>query len=184
MRYWVVRPRRVWVSAEAPMIATLSGENRGFRSGIGSAQAEATGDDAAQDFAGAALDRQFGGDQGGVAQRLLEPVVVAVGRRVAGWRREQAHLVGQGLLEIGAQILDDRSFDRGSLAGLQHAGDGERHAAQGGEVVDLTPDAFGQALARLLARPADQLDERRKSLDPPVGAAPLIGELVGCLLPG
>src|SRR6266853_4168086 len=72
-------PRRVWVSAEAPMIATLSGENRGFRSGIGSAQPEAAGDDAAQHFAGAALDRQFGGDQGGVAQGLLEPVVVAVG---------------------------------------------------------------------------------------------------------
>src|ERR1700737_4243355 len=70
-------------------------------------QAEAAGDYAAQHFSRAALDGQFGRDQGGVAQRFLEPIVVAVRLRVAGLRREQAHLVREGLLEISAQILDD-----------------------------------------------------------------------------
>src|SRR5258705_2915036 len=90
IKNWVVRPRRVWVSAEAPTIATLSGEKRGCRSGIGSAQAEAAGDDAAQDFAGAALYRQLGRDQGGVAQGFFETIVVAVRQRVASLRRQQA----------------------------------------------------------------------------------------------
>ena len=85
-------------------------------------QPEAAGDDAAQDFASATLDRQFGRDQGRVAQCLFEPLVVAVGLGITGLRRQQPHLVRQCLLEIGAEILDHRGFDRRRFAGLQHAG--------------------------------------------------------------
>src|SRR5205085_2919988 len=45
-------------------------------------QPQPAGDDAAQDLAGAALDRQLGGDQRRLAQRFLEAVVVALWRRI------------------------------------------------------------------------------------------------------
>ena len=43
---------------------------------------------------------------------------------------------------------------------------------------------FGEPLARLGAGAAHQLDQRRKGFEPAVGAAALVGEFVGGLLPG
>src|SRR5579862_9185576 len=100
-----------------PMALPLYGRLPATRSAASTArrflaQAQAARDDAAKDFAGATLDRQLGGDQRRHAQRFLEAVVVAVGRRIAGRRRQEAHLVGQRLFPVGAEILDDGGLDR------------------------------------------------------------------------
>ena len=49
---------------------------------------------------------------------------------------------------------------------------------------DFAADAFGKALARLLARPPHQLDQGGKGLDPTVGTTALLGEFVSRLFPG
>src|SRR3954454_741363 len=69
-------------------------------------QPEAAGDDAAQDFAGAALDRDLGRDQRGVPQCFFETVIVAVRVGIAAHGSHQPYLVRQGLLPIGPEILD------------------------------------------------------------------------------
>src|SRR5712691_5536922 len=83
-----------------------------------SAQAEAAGNDAAQDLRGAALNGELGSDHGGERNLLLQRR--AIGRLGLEEGGELAHARGQFLLPHGAQILDDRALDHRLLAGLQH----------------------------------------------------------------
>ena len=48
----------------------------------------------------------------------------------------------------------------------------------------LAADALGQPLARLGAGAAHQLDQHLEGFEPAVGAAALVGQFVGRLLPG
>src|SRR5215204_5618635 len=76
-----MRPRRPFVSDDAPMMATERGHSSFAISGTSyvsgkpgwrSAQAETAGDDAAQDFGGAALDGELGSDRDGEGELFLQ----------------------------------------------------------------------------------------------------------------
>src|SRR3954447_6791701 len=107
------RPARSWRSKASPDAGPGGPWSECWRL----SQAETAGDNAAQDFAGAALDRDFWRDQRCVAQRFLEAIVVAVGCRIAGRRGHQAGPVRQSLLPVRAEILDGGGLDPRGFSG-------------------------------------------------------------------
>ena len=88
------------------------------------------------------------------------------------------------LLPDRADVLDDGRFHHRLLAGVQHAGDRDRHAPHGVELRHQPADAFGAARIRIGADRADQLGQHVIGLEEALGAGTLIGELARRLLPG
>ena len=109
-------------------------------------------------------------------------------RAVADLRREEggefAHAVRQLLLPDGAEVLHDRAFHHRLLAGLQHAGDRDRHAPQRVQLRDQPAEPFGAAQIGLGAERADQLDQHIEGFEETLRPAALVGEFAGRLLPG
>ena len=122
----------------------------------------AAGDDAAQDLAGAALDRQLGGDQRGVAQRLLEAVVVAVGRRVAGGGANRRTLSGKACSQLVPRSLTTAASTAGVLPACSMPATDNDMRLQRRQMRDLAADALGEPLARLGAGDAHQFDQAGK----------------------
>src|SRR4051812_47639746 len=114
-----MRPRRPWVSDEAPITATerghssfpISGTDWSLRNGAGarSTQAEAAGNDAAQDLRGAALDGELGSDRGGKGKLVLQ--ARAVGHLGLEEHGQLAHPARQLAFPHCPQVLDDRALD-------------------------------------------------------------------------
>src|SRR5256884_6015853 len=145
-----------------------------------SSQPEPARDDAAQDLARATTERERRRVLDEVADRL-RGVTARRKRRLDA--RERVDDLGDLLLERRAHVLDHRGLEVRIVAGLEHAGDGERHLAQRHEVRDQPADDGGGTLARVLPDLADQLDEQHQPRQYPLGPAPLEGELRRHLLP-
>src|SRR5690242_17313625 len=86
-----------------------------------SAQAEPARDDAAENFGGAALDRQFWRGLDRKRQLLFQRL--AISRVLLDKSSELAHTVRQLLFPDGANVLDDGGLHDRLFAGLQHARD-------------------------------------------------------------
>ena len=85
------------------------------------------------------------------------------------------------LLPDRADVLDDGRLDHRLLAGMQHAGDRDRHAPHGVELRDQPADAFGAARIRMGTDRADQLGQHVIGFEETLGTRTLIGELdVAC----
>src|SRR5437773_8909317 len=147
---------------------------------VASSQPEPARDDAAQDLARATTERERRRVLDEVAERLRE---VGARRERRLDARERVDDLGDLLLERRAHVLDHRGLEVRIVAGLEHAGDGERHLAQRHEVRDQPADDGGGTLARVLPDLADQLDEQHQARQVPLGPAPLEGELRRHLLP-
>src|ERR1700683_3719660 len=180
-----IRPRKACVSEEAPTTATECGHSKDRMSGTGlipSAQAEAAGDDATHDFRRAALNGQLRRNRDGNSELLIKRRAVGRSRIEKGC--EFAYTRRQLLLPKGAEIFDNGALDYRLLARLQHAGDRNRHAAQGVELRDQPAEPLGAAHIRLRSHRADQFEHDVKCVEKPLRSAPLVGEFAGRLLPG
>src|SRR6185369_13666589 len=137
-----------------------------------SSQSQPARDDAAQDLAGAAAQRERGRALHEVAERLLQ-VGAGVDRRLDVEQR--VHDLRDRLLERRPHVLHHGRLEVGILPLLQHAGDRERHLPQRGQLRDQPSDDLGRArVGRGAGRP-DQLDDERDAGEIALGPAPLVG---------
>ena len=90
----------------------------------------------------------------------------------------------QGLFPVGPQILDQCSFHLGHFACTEHAGDRQRHLAQGGKLGDQPAYSLGSPLVRRGAHGANERLEYRQRFQKPFRAASFVGKLVGSLAVG
>ena len=156
------RPRMIFLSGDAPTRAIDFGHSSACRFPIVNAvltKAQTTGDDAAQDLPGPTLDSEFRRDQCCMVENLFK-------RRQCLWiaavlRREFPSPRRQSLFPVGPQILDQCSFHLGHFACAEHAGDRQRHLAQGGKLGDQPAYSLGSPLVRRGAHGANErLDEQ------------------------
>src|SRR3990172_6075573 len=145
-----------------------------------SPEPQSAGDDAAQDLARAAAEREGRRVLDQVAEDALELAARAQARLDP---QERVDHFGDLLLEARAHVLDHGGLEVRILARLQHARHGQRHLPEGRHVRDQPSDDDRRAFAGFRACLADQLDDELDGGEVALGAAPLEGELRRHLLP-
>ena len=114
------------------------------------------------------------------AQRRLEPVAIGLAGTPPG---QGARPLRDAALVGAAQILDQRGFEVRGFAGLQHAGDRQRHLPQRPQIRADAAERLGQRRVRIVPGALDKPDQDLMRRQKPLRAAALEGEFARNLMP-